>query len=169
MMNFRKHEHLPARAATNTWSLFFLPRSLYIMTPLVFGWLAAAISSVFRIPQIFHIVDQGSVKDLSFVSLLCQFVVCPLYVAHGIVISDLPTIVMGSLSGVQASIILILYLYYVDNLTMLTERFIKVNDVNPRCAFFVFTFFLPNECKEFIGFDLNFDFLSLFRRGRPCA
>lgn len=80
---------------------------------LLFGWIAAGISSVFRLPQLVQILQTRRVQDLSFVSLLCQFIVCPLYVAHGAEIGDRPTVTMGLLSGIQATVILWLYLRFV--------------------------------------------------------
>ena len=79
---------------------------------LVFGWAAAAISSIFRLPQLAQILITKRVRDLSFVSLICQFLVCPLYILHGCQIDDKPTILMGSLSAVQAGLILALYVKF---------------------------------------------------------
>ena len=68
---------------------------------LLFGWIAAGISSIFRIPQLVQILQTGRVEDLSFVSLLCQFIVCPLYIAHGVEIGDTPTVFMGTPSRLK--------------------------------------------------------------------
>ena len=76
----------------------------------IFGWVATGLSLFYKIPQIIKIVKTKDVHSLSFLSLFCQCLSYSFYIVHGIVINDMPIIIMGSISSIQS--LILMYYYY---------------------------------------------------------
>ena len=81
--------------------------NLYIMDS-IFGWLATAGTFIYKIPQIYKLYKTKKSNDVSSASLIIQTTGYVLYIIHGFVIDDHPTIAMGGLSLVQGSILVVL-------------------------------------------------------------
>ena len=79
---------------------------------LVYGWIAAGFSLVYKVPQMVTLYQVKKVDGLSFWSLACQAASYAFYIAHGIVIDDLPIITMGIISLLQSVFLVGMYCYY---------------------------------------------------------
>lgn len=73
----------------------------------IFGWLAGGLSALHNIPQIVHVCRRGSAADISKHALIVRMLSLVLYVTHGILIQDMPLIVMSAIIFVQCCIICI--------------------------------------------------------------
>lgn len=78
----------------------------------VYGWIASAISSIYKIPQIYLLYCEKKHKGLSILSVGVQLTSYIFYTAHGFSIKDTPTICMGFVGLVQTSIIFVMYFKY---------------------------------------------------------
>lgn len=77
-----------------------------------YGWIATALSLIYKIPQIFFLYRVKDISGLSFWSIMCQAASYIFYVIHGFVIDDLPIITMGCVSCFQSFILIGMYFYY---------------------------------------------------------
>ena len=77
-----------------------------------FGWIATGFSLVYKIPQIYVTLTSKQVTGLSFFSLCFQSLSYIFYVVHGVMIDDMPIIVMGSISMLQSLLLVILYIHF---------------------------------------------------------
>jgi MtN3 and saliva related transmembrane protein len=78
----------------------------------IFGWIATGLSLIYKIPQIVKLYKTKEIGSLSFMSLICQLLSYSFYIVHGIIIDDMPIIVMGSISIVQSILLVAMYIYY---------------------------------------------------------
>ena len=77
-----------------------------------YGWIATGFSLIYKLPQIYTTLQTKNVESLSFFSICFQLLSYIFYVVHGIVIDDLPIVVMGSVSMLQSIVLFILYIYF---------------------------------------------------------
>ena len=73
----------------------------------IFGWFAGGISALHNIPQIVHICRRKSEADISLTALSMRMLSLVFYILHGILIQDLPILVMSSIIFGQCCIICI--------------------------------------------------------------
>ena len=73
----------------------------------VFGWLAGGISALHNVPQIIHVCRRKSAADISFTALAMRMLSLVFYILHGILIQDLPILVMSTIIFAQCCIICI--------------------------------------------------------------
>ena len=78
----------------------------------LFGWLATVLSLLYKIPQIIKLYRTKQIGSLSFCSIFCQLVSYSFYIVHGLIIDDMPIVVMGSVSLIQSIILVGMFLYY---------------------------------------------------------
>ena len=71
----------------------------------IFGWLAGGLSALHNVPQIVHVCRRKSAADISKSALVVRMLSLCLYVTHGILIEDLPLVVMSAFIFVQCVII----------------------------------------------------------------
>ena len=71
----------------------------------IFGWLAGGLSALHNIPQIVHVYRRKSAADISKSALVVRMLSLCLYVTHGVLIEDLPLVVMSAIIFVQCVII----------------------------------------------------------------
>lgn len=74
----------------------------------VFGWLAGGISALHNVPQIIHVCKRKSAADISLTALSMRMLSLVFYILHGILIQDLPILVMSTIIFGQCCIICIL-------------------------------------------------------------
>ena len=67
----------------------------------IFGWLAGGLSALHNIPQIVHVCRRKSAADISKSALLVRMVSLIFYVTHGLLIQDMPLIVMSAIIFLQ--------------------------------------------------------------------
>ena len=80
-------------------------------TILYFGWIATALSVVYKIPQIYLMVKHNKSEGLSVISYLIQTLSYIFYIIHGAFIIDSPVIAMGIASLIQNIIVLSLWIH----------------------------------------------------------
>ena len=78
----------------------------------IFGWLAGGFSAAHNFPQIWHVFRRKSAKDISAWALAVRMVSLGFYITHGLVIEDLPLIVMSSFILLQCSVLCLLKYYF---------------------------------------------------------
>lgn len=66
-----------------------------------FGWAAGVLSALHNVPQIVHVCRRRSASDISGWALAVRTVSLMCYIAHGVLIQDLPLQVMSSIIFVQ--------------------------------------------------------------------
>lgn len=71
----------------------------------IFGWLAGGLSALHNIPQIVHVCRRKSAADISKSALLVRMLSLCFYVTHGLLIQDMPLIVMSAIIFIQCLII----------------------------------------------------------------
>jgi len=71
----------------------------------IFGWFAGGISALHNIPQIIHVCRRKSAADISLTALSMRMLSLVFYILHGILIQDLPIMVMSSIIFAQCCII----------------------------------------------------------------
>ena len=81
----------------------------------VFGWIASAITLIYKLPQIYKIIVTKQSNDISIVSYFVQSVGYIFYILHGVTQKDYPIILMGSGALFQSIILMILYYVYKNN------------------------------------------------------
>jgi uncharacterized protein with PQ loop repeat len=86
-----------------------------------FGWIATGFSLVYKLPQIYVTLKTKQVTGLSFFSLCFQLLSYIFYVIHGVMIEDMPIIVMGAISMLQSVLLVILYIYFSQKKSQETE------------------------------------------------
>ena len=74
----------------------------------VFGWIAGGISAMHNIPQIVHVYRRKSADDISITALAMRMLSLLFYILHGILIQDLPILVMCTIILGQCCVICIL-------------------------------------------------------------
>lgn len=67
----------------------------------IFGWLAGALSALHNIPQIVHVCRRKSAADISKSALVVRMLSLCFYVTHGLLIQDMPLIVMSAIIFLQ--------------------------------------------------------------------
>lgn len=67
----------------------------------IFGWLAGGLSALHNIPQIVHVCRRKSTADISKHALLVRMLSLCFYVTHGLLIQDMPLIVMSAIIFLQ--------------------------------------------------------------------
>lgn len=82
------------------------------MSTSIFGWIATSLSLIYKLPQIYELWKSKKHEGISIISILVQLVSYGFYIAHGIIIDDLPIMAMGIAAGIQSIIIVMLYYYY---------------------------------------------------------
>ena len=78
----------------------------------VYGWIASAMSSIYKIPQIYLLYREKRHKGLSIVSICVQLSSYIFYTAHGFSIEDNPTTFMGFVGLFQTFVIFVMYYMY---------------------------------------------------------
>ena len=73
----------------------------------IFGWLAGGISALHNVPQIIHVCKRKSAADISLTALSMRMLSLVFYITHGILIQDMPILVMSSIIFGQCCIICI--------------------------------------------------------------
>ncbi len=71
----------------------------------IFGWLAGSMSALHNVPQIIHICKRKSASDISTSALAMRMLSLGLYIAHGILIEDMPILVTSSIILFQTVVI----------------------------------------------------------------
>lgn len=79
----------------------------HVYTMRVFGWLAGGISALHNVPQIIHVCKRKSAADISLTALSMRMLSLVFYILHGILIQDLPILVMSTIIFAQCCIICI--------------------------------------------------------------
>lgn len=82
------------------------------MSTTIFGWIAAALSLVYKIPQMYQLWKEKKIDGLSVTSLIVQAISYGFYIVHGVLIDDLPILWMGIVALVQSLFVIALYFYY---------------------------------------------------------
>ena len=82
------------------------------MSTEIFGWAAVALSLVYKLPQMYRLWRAKKIDGLSVTSLIVQTVSYGFYIAHGVVINDLPILWMGIVALAQSILVIGLYFYY---------------------------------------------------------
>jgi len=80
----------------------------------IFGWIAASLGLIYKVPQIYKIYKYKKTKDLSIRSYIFQTLSYCFYIIHAFYIEDNPSISMGFISLVQNIIIHLLFYKYKD-------------------------------------------------------
>ena len=78
----------------------------------MFGWVAAGLSLIYKLPQMYQLWRAKKIEGLSVISLIVQTISYGFYIAHGVVINDLPILWMGIVALAQSLIVIGLYFYY---------------------------------------------------------
>lgn len=78
----------------------------------IFGWIAASLGLIYKVPQIYKIYKYKKTKGLSIRSYCFQTISYIFYIIHGFYIEDNPSISMGFISLVQNIIIHLLFYKY---------------------------------------------------------
>ena len=78
----------------------------------IFGWIAASLGLIYKVPQIYKIYKYKKTNGLSIRSYFFQTVSYIFYIIHGFYIEDNPSISMGFISLVQNIIIHLLFYKY---------------------------------------------------------
>jgi len=81
----------------------------------VYGWIASAITLIYKLPQIYKIIVTKQSSDISIVSYIVQSIGYIFYILHGVTNKDNPIILMGSGALFQSIILMILYYIYKNN------------------------------------------------------
>ena len=71
----------------------------------IFGWIAGGISVLHNVPQIIHVCKRKSADDISITALSMRMLSLVFYILHGILIQDLPILVMCTIILAQCCII----------------------------------------------------------------
>ena len=82
------------------------------MSTEIFGWVAAALSLIYKLPQMYRLWRAKKIDGLSVTSLIVQAISYGFYIAHGVVINDLPILWMGIVALAQSIFVIGLYFYY---------------------------------------------------------
>ena len=82
------------------------------MSTEIFGWVAAALSLIYKLPQMYRLWRAKKIDGLSVTSLMVQTISYGFYIAHGVTINDLPILWMGIVALVQSLLVIGLYFYY---------------------------------------------------------
>ena len=83
----------------------------------IFGWLAGGLSALHNIPQIVHVCRRKSAADISKSALLVRMVSLIFYVTHGLLIQDMPLIVMSAIIFLQ-TLFICMQMYRFQNDTL---------------------------------------------------
>ena len=78
----------------------------------LYGWIASAITLIYKLPQIYKLYKRKKSNDISVLSLLVQSVGYIFYILHGITVNDSPIVLMGSGALLETIILVIMYFYY---------------------------------------------------------
>ena len=78
----------------------------------IFGWLAALITFIYKLPQIYTFYKGKTSKGISIISYLIQTFGYILYAIHGIIIDDHPVFITGAVSFFLNIILVSQYTYY---------------------------------------------------------
>ena len=62
----------------------------------IFGWLAGGLSVAHNLPQIVHVYRRKSAEDISAWALFVRMLSLGFYIVHGVLIEDMPLIVMSA-------------------------------------------------------------------------
>ena len=81
----------------------------------VYGWIASAITLIYKLPQIYKIIVTKQSSDISIISYIVQSIGYVFYILHGVTNNDNPIILMGSGALFQSIILMILYYIYKNN------------------------------------------------------
>ena len=82
------------------------------MNTSIFGWLGAAITFTYKLPQIYKFYKVKTSKGVSLISYLIQTLGYVFYAIHGIIIKDNPYFTMGIVSFFLNIILCCQYIYY---------------------------------------------------------
>ena len=75
----------------------------------IFGWVATTLNLLYKFPQIIHLYRTKNAGGLSVHALYIQSISYVFLLVHGILIHDIPVMLMGFVSGLQVLMIVILY------------------------------------------------------------
>ena len=78
----------------------------------IFGWFAALITFIYKLPQIYTFYRAKTSKGISIISYLIQTFGYVFYAIHGVIIDDYPVFITGSVSFFLNIILVIQYTYY---------------------------------------------------------
>lgn len=82
------------------------------MSTEIFGWVAAALSLIYKLPQMYRLWRAKKIDGLSVTSLIVQSISYGFYIAHGVAINDLPILWMGIVALIQSLLVIGLYFHY---------------------------------------------------------
>ena len=78
----------------------------------IYGWVASAITLIYKLPQIYKIYKTKKSNDISIFSITIQSIGYIFYILHGASVEDYPIILMGSGALFQSIILIIFYFLY---------------------------------------------------------
>lgn len=86
------------------------------------GYLAATLTTVANLPQTYKIIKTKSTKDISLITYLILTTGCGLWLAYGILKSDIPLILANGISTAICIFILILKTFSKKQLEDLNDK-----------------------------------------------
>ena len=75
----------------------------------IFGWVATTSSLVYKLPQIAHLRRTDNASGINPTSLYIQASSYIFLIVHGTILDDWPIIVMGIISLLQSTVLIVMY------------------------------------------------------------